>query len=232
MRVKTEPALPPGRGERLLLGGELSRRRDYSGRRRRSAEEVDLGLADQPAAELDVAGAVALVRRRRLTAAQARGDVMRRRRGRPPPRISPPWRRCAPRWPRRPAHTRQEIGSTRFVCSTGTQPSTARPDRLTTSGTRWTGIPMNRSYGTLPPLASRAFRARASSPTTSSLGAYWIPRSSSALRNTCETSLVTGTGAAIGKVIRMSTASRTPRLTSRSCSRNAPSNGAGGHLKG
>jgi hypothetical protein len=40
----------------------------------------------------------------------------------------------------------------RLVASTGTDASGARPERLTTSGARWTGIPMNRSYGTLPPL--------------------------------------------------------------------------------
>ena len=82
----------------------------------------------------------------------------------------------------------------RFLWSTGIQPSGASPKRVTTSGARWRGIPMNRSYGTLPPPASQAVRARASRPTTSSLGAYWIPRSSSALRNSCETSWVTGTG--------------------------------------
>src|SRR6266511_5092036 len=42
-----------------------------------------------------------------------------------------------------------------LVRSTGIQPSTARPEVSTTSGTRWTGIPTNRSYGMLSPLASR-----------------------------------------------------------------------------
>ena len=55
----SEPALSAGRAERLLLGGELARRREHLGRGRRSAEEVDPGLADQPAAELDVARTVA-----------------------------------------------------------------------------------------------------------------------------------------------------------------------------
>src|SRR5208283_1155712 len=59
---------------------------------------------------------------------------------------------------------------TRLGRSTDTQPSTARPELTTTSGTRWTGMPMNRSYGTLSPLASRASPAATSRLLTSCLG--------------------------------------------------------------
>ena len=127
MRVKTEPALPPGRGERLLLGGELAGRRKDAGGCGWPAEEVDLDLSDQAAAELDVAWAVALVGRRRLSAAHAGCDVLRDDArgglgeypglgdGAAPVATSPsaytPGNRVV-----------------RFVWSTGTQPSRASPD--------------------------------------------------------------------------------------------------------
>ncbi len=77
VRVTTEPALPPGRGERLLLGGELAGRWEDAGGWSWSAQEVDLDLSDQAAAELDVARAVALVRRQRLAVTHASCDVLR-----------------------------------------------------------------------------------------------------------------------------------------------------------
>ena len=59
-----------------------------------------------------------------------------------------------------------------------------------------------------------------------------MPRAASASRNICDTSPVTGTGRCIGNVDVICTESRMPRCVKYSCSRNAPSNGAGGHLKG
>ena len=61
---------------------------------------------------------------------------------------------------------------------------------------------------------------------------YSIPRAASSSRKRCETCGVTGTGADIGATTRISVCSRIPRSTSWSWSRNAPSNGAGGHLYG
>src|SRR5437764_7035969 len=74
---RAEPARSPDRAELLLLRGELSRGSDQLCRRRRSAEEVGLDLADKPAAKLDVAVAGALVWWGRLVAADPRGDVLR-----------------------------------------------------------------------------------------------------------------------------------------------------------
>ena len=59
-----------------------------------------------------------------------------------------------------------------------------------------------------------------------------MPRAASPSRNICETSPVTGTGRCIGNADEISTASRMPRCVKCSCSMNAPSNGAGGHLNG
>src|SRR5437764_12897516 len=73
---RAEPARSPDRAELLLLRGELSRGSEQLCRRHWSAEEVRLDLADQPAAELDVAAAGALVGWRRLAAAEPGGDVL------------------------------------------------------------------------------------------------------------------------------------------------------------
>ena len=59
-----------------------------------------------------------------------------------------------------------------------------------------------------------------------------MPRSASPSRNICDTSPVTGTGRCMGNVDVISTESRMPRSVKSSCIRNAPSNGAGGHLNG
>ena len=72
----------------------------------------------------------------------------------------------------------------------------------------------------------------ASSSTTRFCARYSMSRAASSSRKRCETSGVTGTGADIGAMIRISVCSRMPRSTSWSWSRNAPSNGAGGHLYG
>src|ERR1700722_8040389 len=72
----TEPTLAPGRFKRPLFGGQLLRRRQYSGGRGRSAEEVGLDPPDRTTTELDVAGAVPLKSRRTGTAAKAGGDVI------------------------------------------------------------------------------------------------------------------------------------------------------------
>ena len=111
VRVKTEPALPPGRGERLLLGGELAGRREDAGGWRWSAQEVDLDLSDQAAAELDVARAVALVRRRRLSVAHACCDVLRDDARGGLGEYPGLGDGAVARWQRRPARTRQETES-------------------------------------------------------------------------------------------------------------------------
>src|SRR3954451_11655429 len=57
-----------------------------------------------------------------------------------------------------------------------------------------------------------------------------MSRAASASRNICETSAVTGTGRSIGNAEVICTDSRMPRCVKYSCNRNAPSNGAGGHV--
>src|SRR5262249_41715330 len=71
-----EHALASGRTERRLLGGDLSRGLEQPRRWRRTPEEVGLDLSDYAAAELHVTVADALIRRRGLTAGDARGDVI------------------------------------------------------------------------------------------------------------------------------------------------------------
>src|SRR5919197_464358 len=71
-----EPARPAHRAELLLLGGERKRGVVARGGRRVAAQEVDLHLADEPAAKLGVADARALVRRRGLAAGDRGDDVV------------------------------------------------------------------------------------------------------------------------------------------------------------
>src|SRR5436309_7740288 len=71
-----DPARPADRAELLLLGGVLERGIVALGRWRVAAEEVDVDLADEPAAELGVADARALVRRGRLGARDRGGDIV------------------------------------------------------------------------------------------------------------------------------------------------------------
>src|SRR5581483_7749855 len=61
LRSCAEPARPPDRGERLLLGRQLLGRADDRRGRGWAAQEVGLDLRDAPAAELDEAVALALV---------------------------------------------------------------------------------------------------------------------------------------------------------------------------
>ena len=93
-------------------------------------------------------------------------------------------------------------------------------------------MPTKRSYGSVSPLASCAVLVAGSMPVTSVSALSSMPRSASPSRNICATSPVTGTGRCMGKVDVNSTESRMPRSVKSSCMRNAPSNGAGGHLNG
>src|SRR2546423_346191 len=71
-----EPARPALCTELLLLGCVLERGVITLGRRRLAAQEADLDLADQPAAELGVADARTLIRRGRIGARDRCGDVL------------------------------------------------------------------------------------------------------------------------------------------------------------
>src|SRR6185437_14389205 len=72
-----EPARATSGGELALLLGDGERRRRVGGGRRRTGEEVDVGLADRVVAHLDVARDGAGERRRRIAAAQLVQDHVR-----------------------------------------------------------------------------------------------------------------------------------------------------------
>src|SRR6478672_11018685 len=71
-----EPARAPGRGELGLVGRESLRRPHDRRCRRRAAEKVRLHLRDAPAAELEVAVALALVAPPELLAVEPRDDAV------------------------------------------------------------------------------------------------------------------------------------------------------------
>jgi hypothetical protein len=140
-----EPARTADRAELILLGGVLERGVVALGRRRVAAEEVDLDLADEPAAELGVADTRALIRRRRLVALDRGRDVV----GNDPrgslgedPRLGNRPRAATETSPSAYTPGNRVL---RLDWSTGTQLLTTRPESASTAGARWIGMPMNRS---------------------------------------------------------------------------------------
>ena len=189
----------------LLVGGELPRWSDELRRGRRSAEEVGLDLAHQPAAELDVAAAGALAGLGRGVAVEPGGDVLgddaAAASAKTPASAIGSAARISDRVDARE-------GVARFARFDGTQPSAASP-QLDHSGHAVDGDPDEAVVGYVPPPASRA----CPSPmfVTSRLGTYSISARAERIEKGLRELLREGTGAAIGPIASISTASLLPR---------------------